>query len=590
MHRSICSRRTNRRGGILAVAMLFFVMVTVAGTAILSMSSIQKLKTVRNGVDVRLMIAAEAGIETVRGRFTLVEGVQDDWGWLNNVTWTTVDVVDVNGIDVTVEAMLYGGPSVPTARLRSSATASGKTRVVEYLIKVASFSDYAVFTSSGGTLGPGYKLVGNYYASGNLLVSNLDAQIFGSVSLTGTITHTNGQPWTYTFPIEEPEQNVGAIPFPNNLYQWDLLRTQAEATGLVYAENTLEIIFNGTTFTRWYVRRTANGVGNGTLPTFSGADTGAVSDTVESWINPVDGTLDYSNSSATNPRLVNADYELVSEVVNIPPEGVIYIRSGSATNAVAGQPNKDALGGRTNNFTQAIGAFNVTSTNAPAHAAAAAAGSNSAIFRQGIGGAYCPVLLMSGRIADRRVSFACDHTIIIKQPIVYDTLLNNPSLRRYYDNPSHVTGKESQAALDIPEMLGVMSRMDITAPLTWWRPLTFHYGIGGVTDDQPDEIIENVHYPADTYCMDGVFLALGDTSPQRHYGINFTPGTGPRGEMWFHGGLIGQTGYGGGNGNTFNRRNYDWDFRMALTMPPFFLNAYNTSATFVPGTWRTWEG
>lgn len=569
------------------MAMLFFVMVTVAGSAILSMSAIQRIKTVKNGVDVRLMIAAESGIESVRGRFTLVEGVQDDWNWLNNSTWTTVDTVSVNGISVTVQAMLFGGPSVPTARLRSSATASGKTRFVEYLIKVASFSDYAVFTNSGGTLGTDYKLVGNYYANGSLSIPNLGSQMFGRVQLTGTINQTNGQAQSYTFPVQNPEPNSDAIPFPNNTYQWDLLVSQAETTGLVYAENTLEIIFNGTTFTRWFVRRRATGSGDGTVP----SNAGAIDDTASSWIDPVSGAIDYTNSSATNPRLVNGDYELVSEVVNIPAEGVIYIRSGAAKNAQTSDPNKDALGGRTNNFTQATGSSNVTSNTAPAHASAAANQSNSNIFRSSVTGTYEPILVMSGRLASRRVSFACDHKIVVKQPIVYDSLLNDPTLRRFYDNPSNPTGKESQAALDIPEMLGVMSRDDITPAVTWWRPLTFHYGgLGGVTDDQPDEIIETVHYPADTYSMDGVFLALGDTSPRRHYGISFTPGNGPRGEMWFHGGLIGQNGYGGGNGNTFNRRNYDWDFRMALTMPPYFLNAYNTSATFVPGTWRTWEG
>ena len=53
MPRNLTNRRNNRRGGILAAAMLFFVMVTVAGAAILSMSTIQRIKTVRNGIDVR---------------------------------------------------------------------------------------------------------------------------------------------------------------------------------------------------------------------------------------------------------------------------------------------------------------------------------------------------------------------------------------------------------------------------------------------------------------------------------------------------------------------------------------------------------
>ncbi|MBZ0135704.1 MAG: hypothetical protein K8I27_04975 [Planctomycetes bacterium] len=573
--------RIARKGSILATAMLFFVLVTVAGTAILSMSTIQRIKTVRNGIDVRLMIAAEAGIESVRGRFTLVEGVQDDWNWLNNATWTNVDTVTVNGINVTIDAMLWGGPSVPTARLRSYATASGKTRFVEYLIKVASFSDYAVFTSSGGTLGQDYKLVGNYFADGNLSIPNTGAQMFGRVQLTGTINQTNGEPQSYTFPVQNPEPLSGNIPFPNNAYQWNLLVDKADTTGLVYGENTLEIIFNGTNMTRWFVRRRATGAGNGTVP----GSAGAIDDSTNSWISPHDGTIDYSNSSATNQRLVNADYEFVSETVPIPNEGVIYIRSGPARLAQASDPNKDALGGgTTNNFTQATGSSSVNSTTSPYGASTFI--NNRVIFTSSVSGTYEPILVMSGRLASTRVSIACDHKIVVKQPIIYDSLLNDPTLRRFYDDASHVTGKQSQAALNIPEMLGVMSRDDITPAVTWWRDVDSNFGGGGVTTGA-GEIITTAHYPTDTYCMDGVYLALGETSPRRHY--NFSPGNGPRGEMWFHGGLIGQTGYGGGNGNTFYRRNYDWDYRMALTMPPYFLNAYNTSATFVPGTWRTWE-
>ncbi|MCL4731252.1 MAG: hypothetical protein KJ044_12545, partial [Planctomycetes bacterium] len=137
MLRTRNSLRRARRGGALAAAMLFMILVTVAGTALLSMSVISRKSIVRNGVDVRLMIAAEAGIETMRGRFTLIQGIQDDWSWLNTATWTTVGTPVVNGTTVTVQALSVGGPSVPTARMRSMASASGRTRVIEYHIKVA---------------------------------------------------------------------------------------------------------------------------------------------------------------------------------------------------------------------------------------------------------------------------------------------------------------------------------------------------------------------------------------------------------------------------------------------------------------------
>jgi hypothetical protein len=42
-------------------------------------------------------------------------------------------------------------------------------------------------------------------------------------------------------------------------------------------------------------------------------------------------------------------------------------------------------------------------------------------------------------------------------------------------------------------------------------------------------------------------------------------------------------------GDHFKVRNYHWDYRLELTTPPYFLRAYNASAVFLPGTWRTYD-
>lgn len=554
MQRTLRSLRRSKRGGALAAAMLFMIMVTVAGTALLSMSVITRKSIVRNGIDVRLMIAAEAGIETMRGRFTLIQGVQDDWNWLNTATWTSVGNPVVNGTTVTVEALSVGGPSVPTARMRAMASASGKTRVIEYHIKVATFSDYAVFTGNPGTLGANYKCVGNLYGAGSMFIPYTGAQLLGDVTLTGTISHTNGEAWGYTFPLSNPLQNQTAIPFPTWAAPWTALEALSESlygAGLDhhYGENTLEIIFNGEQYTRYFVRRTANGTGNGTVPTGTG------------WITQSTGATNYAHAS-----LNNADYILDSETRDIPDEGVIYVSTGTAQSIYS---TKDTTGANTNNFTQSL-----TYT----------ADADAAIFRDNyITGNFTRILLLSGRIDNRRVSIACDHKIIVKQPIVYNELLVDPTHRRFWADG--VNGKESAGALGFKEMLGVMSQGDIHPAVTWWSSLTTLYGAGGVTDAVGEYLPG--HYPADTTSMDGVYLALGHTAPIRNYGL--TPGFGPRGEHWLHGGLIAQGSYGGGLGNSFFRRNYDWDYRMRLTCPPYFLRAYNTSAVYIPGTWRTYE-
>lgn len=575
------SLRTNRRGGVLAAAMLFFVMVTVAGTAILSMSTIQRLKTVRNGIDVRLMIACEAAVESVRGRFTLIKGVQDDWGWVSDSSWTSLGVVSVNGINVNIAAQRFPGDSVPRARVRANATASGKTRWVEYTVKVASFSDYSVFAGGSSSLGQDYKLVGNYYNNGTLYVPYLGARIYGRTEVTGGVSISSGESMNTIFPNSNPTI-VAPVPFPTDITEWDYMKTVAATTGYIFAENTMEIIFNGTSFTRWYVRRKTNTAGNGTIP----SNPGRIDNSSGSWVNPTNGAVDYTNSSAANPRLVNADYEWVSETLDIPDEGVIYIQTGAASTIASGPLtgapwNRDSLfgGSATNGFTQAYTGNSVS-------------GSDANIFRNvggyGVPSGYTRVLLLSGVISDRRVTLVCDHRIIVKQCIAYQGNLNNPDQRRFFNDGA--TGKQSDAAMNMKEMLGVMSKTEIHPTPTWWQPLP---SAQRVTGNLTGETIPGHDYPDiksanGDYCMDGVYLAINTIAPTRHYG--YTPGYGPLGEMWYCGGLICQGSYGGGNGNTYYRRNYDWDYRMNITMPPYFLRAYNTTAKFVPGTWRTWEG
>jgi len=570
------SKRTDRRGGILATAMLFFVMVTVAGTAILSMSTIQRLKTVRNGIDVRLMIACEAAVESVRGRFTLIKGVQDDWSWVSDTTWTSLGVVTVNGINVNIAALRFGGDSVPRARVRANATASGKTRWVEYTVKVASFSDYSVFASNGN-FGANYKLVGNYYSNGNINVDVTGCRVFGETTSTGIITGAYSNPASpeYPFVNSNPLTNQPAIPFPVDPTEWDYLKNIASTTGYVYAENTMEIIFNGTTFTRWYVRRkNTAAAGVGTVPT------GQVAASGSSWINSSTGVMNYTNTSAANPYVVTVDYEWVSETLPIPNEGVIYVQSGAASGItmgpLVGAPyfrDNLAASPRTNGFVQQhwLNTYGHTGTFTNQGGYGVAAGST-------------PVLVISGTLDNSRVSLVCDHRIIVRQPIAYQGNLDNPTNRRFFNDGA--SGKQSPSALNMVEMLGVMGRTEICPCPLWWQPLP---SSAWVTGNAAGETLPG-HDWSDTvngynsdYSMDGVYLAMAHIRPRVYYNGQ------PMGELWYCGGLICQGDYGGGNGNNYSRRNYDWDYRMDQTMPPYFLRAYNTTAKFVPGSWRTWE-
>ncbi|MCA8946704.1 MAG: hypothetical protein KDB29_10795, partial [Planctomycetes bacterium] len=41
--------------------------------------------------------------------------------------------------------------------------------------------------------------------------------------------------------------------------------------------------------------------------------------------------------------------------------------------------------------------------------------------------------------------------------------------------------------------------------------------------------------------------------------------------------------------SNFDRRNYDTDYRLQKTTPPYFLKAYGEAANMIKGTWRTYE-
>lgn len=559
MRLRIRNRREDKQGGALIAALLFMTATMISGTALLGISMIHRLDTIRNGIDVRLMIATEAAVESVRGRFTLIQGVQEDWSWLSTTTWTTVATPTINGITVNVQAQLNTGISVPTAKVRGTASAAGKTRIVEYIIKSATFSDYAVFKAGSGdtTLGTNFKQVGNYYLGGNLLVPNAGSQVYGDTYMVGSVSHTNGEAWNYTFPYANPLQNQTPIPMPTWAAPWNSLKTVATGFNTLYAENTLEIEFLGTTMRRTYVRRRTATAGDGTIPTGVG------------WLTLSTGARNYAHSS-----LNNADYEVIQEVVNIPDEGVIYVQTGAAK---AISSTMDTTGGD-NGFVQDVSWPATGGSTTDANIVA-----NFPTIHSASSNTYIPILMISGVLDDRRVSLVCDHKIIVRDTITYQTLLDNPELRRF--NGNGVDGKESPAALGFKEMLGVMSRNDVHLTPTWWNNLRYD-GPGdpdneGV-ENQTGELIPN-HHPDDTYATDGVFFALGNTRPFRYVGGQLA------GEWWGHGGLIAGGSTGAGLGNHFQRRNYDWDFRLKLTTPPYFLRAYNTTAIFVPGTWRTWE-
>jgi hypothetical protein len=485
-----CTSRTSRKGSALAAAMLFFVTITIAATALLSISAIHRIQIVRSGIDVRLMIAAEAGIETVRGRFTLIPDIQDDWSALLPTTgWNNIGgPLNINGIDVQVQARPIGGPSVPRARIRSIATANERNRVVEYTIQVASFADYALYFGATNTVSIGsyFKMVGNIYARGSINVHNRPGvEFFGNVQTSGSVM--NYPDYNYNFK-RGYEANHPIVTIPSAAYGMDPMYNAASDSGTVYYRNTMAITFDGDEFIRTY-RHRMSGVGN-----------------------------NYNHN----------EYEIRTQRLDVPDESVIYISSDyppAGEDTYAG-PNR-------------------------------APGNN------------IQPLALSGVLDWARVTVACEHQIDIVDTLSYQSLLDNPDLRRF-------PNKESAGALGFREMLGVYSDDNIEFEVTAWSALPASQRVDDIAG------FDEGHLPLQ-YTLDGVFMGRNSAARSGGAGTN----TGNK-ELWLTGGIIN-----GDNPTTalaasFGRRNYDTDYRLRETLPPYFLRAYGASANMIRGTWRTY--
>ncbi|MCB1674940.1 MAG: hypothetical protein KDI01_01530, partial [Halioglobus sp.] len=464
----------------------------------------------------RLLIAAEAGMETIRGRFTLVSGVQDDWSWLTTGSWTSLGTVVVNGTNVQLQANLLSGNSVPSARIRGIASASGRNRAVEQTIKVASFSDYALFSGSTSTTGIGayFKMVGTFYSRGDINLNNYAGiEFFGATSTSGVVTNfATPEGWAYNFK-QGVTQGAAVITVPTAAYGADPIKTRAIELNTAYAGTS--------NFPNWSVP--ASGFlfyRNTQSLTFSSFTSGAVSGT------QVTRTYWRRNAGSSTAYDDSWNYSLASETITLPQgqEICIYVDTDQAPLGT------DSWSAGVRNYYPATSQVNV-----------------------------------SGTLRNSRVTLYAEKDIHVVDNISYYSLLADPTLREQ-------ANKQSAGALGFTEMLGICAEDEI------------YFDFGSFTPKVSGNF--GYHSPGNTYqyILDGVFLgtyrAVINTAPA--YSSAST-------ELWVCGGLINTNYNTTGFGGYFTPRHYDWDWRLQSTTPPFFLRAYNVTATFVPGTWRTYE-
>ncbi|MHC4841788.1 MAG: hypothetical protein ACYTDT_12700, partial [Planctomycetota bacterium] len=271
------------------------VVVTTGGIALLSSSTQNQLAIIERSVDVRLMIAVEAGVESVRGRFQLVEGVQDDWNWMASATASSpysLGTQNINGINVNLTCWPEGSPSVPIATVRGWATASGLTRYVEMDLKLATFSDFAMYLGESGQANWGaIEIYGRFHSNSDAHFMHPDTKFhmtpsFGMNNGAWATAHNNtGRPAAEeAAPYMNFNPHIQAdVQIPDNLVVYSALKVQAlkaranpnnTSDDHTYYENTLEIQFTGDgNYRRIFVRRNADNLGTPIPPSWQRTQT-----------------------------------------------------------------------------------------------------------------------------------------------------------------------------------------------------------------------------------------------------------------------------------------------------------------------------
>lgn len=478
--------RSTRRGSVLGISLIFMVVVAVAGTALLSMSLIHRQGLIRSTYDTRLIIAAEAALNTQKGRFTLVEGIQDDWSAILPLSgWNDISgPITVNGIPVQVQAMSVGTPAVPRARLRAIASAWNQRRVVEFEIKIPNFSDFAMYSGASNSLDlpENFKVIGNLYSLADINLSNrVGIEVWGDVRASGGVKNAPDPAYNFKEGYEEYVPDIEMPPTANRLAE---MADAAHNTGLYFYNNTVSIEFV-----------------------------------------PPNDFIHY--------RSINKDGDEAGKRYAVPPESVIYVSSdplpagGDPKDPGAAPDAKPNLNSKSLHISGTLGVPGSPSTGA-------------------------------------RVTLACDVTVLVEDNVAYQTLLDNPDLRRRAE-------KTSEPALGFREMLGVVSanRVEFT-PNTWTRLPEANM----VTDISGDS-----GHLEEQYCVDGVYMGINRA---------FASSTGTTGEVWFNGGMISGSANAATYGSSFSLIQWHKDFRLDYTLPPFFLRAYGSTVEVVSGTWRTY--
>lgn len=643
--------RCRAKGGALIAALFFMIVVTIAGASLLQSSTLNQLAIIERSIDVRLMIAVEAGLESTCGRFRLVEGVQDDWSWMAASTRSSpydLGTQTVNGIEVHLTCWPVGSPSVPLCTVRGGASVSGSTRYVELDLRIASFSDYSMYLGEGGQSHWGaIEIHGRFHSNSDAHFNSANTKFhlvpsFGMNGGAWADTHNNtGRPESETgegYMNFDPHVNADVV-IPANVVVYSGVqqaakqsRTNPHSTSNdhYYYENTLEIQFLGNgSYRRTFVRRNSNTVGSQVPPgwvmssgsTVDGSSNIVTNDpdltgvyrAINNGLAATDAWLD--NGGLTNSSGIGgAKYDRTGLNIKGAPQNWFTSTGGSTFGVVSGHwsvdnqwydlcweevamPTEGAIYvviGSPDIYGSSDDSLGPANKFTQHHVDFGDTSLNNPTNRNDTG--RTPILLLSGMLDNDRVTLVGDGVnIVVRNNIIYKNYSDNPDFRL----PEN---KDIEATVDNilgDEMLGVVSRARMTNTAN--QPTSTTGRIGGGDINMAYRYWQHLGLSPSEY--GGHSLGKVSTGAINQYcmdgvfmgthscGDNYFHSTSRaelNSEVWFLGGLIAER-------CTYYCENawrlvhYDWDYRLSRTTPPFFLVSYNVNARFVPGTWRSWS-
>ena len=413
---------------------------------------------------------------------------------------------------------------------------------------------------------PGFMYMGDFYTGGNIGIHNAPL-FFGQTYLGGTVVGNagggGGPTDTLSFPILQAKENAPPVSMPPSAFGEATMENAADLTSTKLYKNTYKIVFDGDQFIRHY----------------------------------------HWKRNSPNPTTGTA-----TQTILIPSNGVIYVSSDDCPAGFtipSSSPGDNTSGSALTTHTLEYNQYWANANHPTWYSPPSPTNKNRVN------------LDIEGWIAKGiRVTLACEHQIRVTDNVIYESYAEDPSLRR---RPN----RQSAAAMNMTEMLGVYAREWLLVENNDSNTFGDMYsiqqsdvdsdGVGASTTtniavnsgpmfEKPDG---TSHAPpsspynsnnsllntdaTEQNCLDGVFMS-GGYVVRSHY--RYTNNKNWR-TLWICGSFI-ANGVDRGAGSYPNLyfhhgpKNYNYDYRMKFTTPPYFLIAYNTSAKMLPGSWLTY--